>query len=335
MAQAICKSNPIRERVRPCVPADVGFLVPMRELNPIDHPCVWRGNELLAREDWLHKVDTDSLEELAPVLSGIQASLEDGCGAAMLRGFRAADDPRDAFLAIGQKIGTPISQSAAGDLVFSVRDAGHKDDDPRARGPNTRKKLSYHSDRCDVIGFMCLNQAKSGGENYLVSSAAIYNQILESRPDLLEVLMQPFYYLRHTVDTANEKPYCQQPVFSFTDGKFACNLLRVLIERAHATSELPDLSDLQREALDYIAELADSPQMHVSFMQQPGDILFLNNWVTLHRRSEFEDFPEEEKKRHILRLWLSVPNSRPLDPLFLDNYGAVGAGEIRGGMRAG
>jgi hypothetical protein len=74
--------------------------------------------------------------------------------------------------------------------------------------------------------------------------------------------------------------------------------------------------------------------MHASFMQQPGDLLFLNNWVTLHRRSEFEDYAEAEKRRHILRIWLSVPNSRPLDPLFLDNYGAIGAGEVRGGMRA-
>ena len=197
----------------------------------IDHPCVWRGDELLRREDWLHQIDTGCTEELAPVLAAIQRSLEDGCGAAMLRGFRADGDPREVFLALGGMVGTPISQSADGELVFSVRDAGHRDDDPRARGPNTRKKLSYHSDRCDVIGFMCLNQAKSGGENFLVSSAALYNEILARRPDLLEVLMQPFYYLRHTVDTANDKPYCRQPVFSFTGGKLACCLLRVLIER--------------------------------------------------------------------------------------------------------
>ena len=306
----------------------------MSDLHPINHPSVWRGDELLKRSDWLHEVDTDKVDDLAPLMAEIQSSLEDGCGATMVRGFRCTGDPRETFLAIGEKIGTPISQSATGEMVFSVRDAGHKDDDPRARGPNTRKKLSYHSDRCDVIGFMCLNQAMSGGENYLVSSGAIYNEILERRPDLLEVLMQPFYYLRHTVDTGNDKPYCRQPVFSFTEGKFACCLLRVLIERAHATPELPDLTEQQREALDLVAELADSPEMHVSFMQQPGDLLFLNNWVTLHRRSEFEDYEEEEKKRHILRIWLSVPNSRPLDPLFLDNYGAVGAGELRGGMRS-
>jgi hypothetical protein len=94
--------------------------------------------------------------------------------------------------------------------------------------------------------------------------------VLSAIRDSLEVLMQPFYYLRHTVDTANDKPYCCQPVFSFTGGHFACNLLRVLIERAHATPELPDLTEIQVEALDYLAELADSPDRHVSFMQQPA-----------------------------------------------------------------
>lgn len=70
------------------------------------------------------------------------------------------------------------------------------------------------------------------------------------------------------------------------------------------------------------------------FIQRPGDVLFLNNWVTLHRRTEFNDFPEPERKRHILRIWLSMPNSRPLDPMFRENYGAVEAGALRGGMRA-
>ncbi len=72
--------------------------------------------------------------------------------------------------------------------------------------------------------------------------------------------------------------------------------------------------------------------MHAGIRQQPGDMLFMNNWVTLHRRSEFEDYPEAERKRHILRVWISPPNNRPIDPLFMDNYGAVDAGCIRGGM---
>ena len=91
----------------------------------------------------------------------------------------------------------------------------------------------------------------------------------------------------------------------------------------------------QKEALDFLEEVASEPEMHCRFRQQPGDFLFLNNWVTYHRRTAFVDYPEPEKRRHILRAWLSVPNSRPLHPDFAANYGETAAGAIRGGMRAG
>ena len=93
------------------------------------------------------------------------------------------------------------------------------------------------------------------------------------------------------------------------------------------------MTPLQKEALDFLEEVAGEPDMHVKFAQKRGDILFLNNWVTLHRRTEFEDFKEPDRKRCLLRVWLSVPNSRPLDPMFQANYGAVEAGALRGGMK--
>ena len=202
-----------------------------------------------------------------------------------------------------------------------------------SRGPNTTKRLTFHTDRADVVGFLCLQQAREGGENEIASSMAVYNAILAQRPDLLAELMQPFYYLRHTVDTGNAQPWCRQPVFSFRDGYFACCLLRVLIERAHKHPELPDLTPKQVEALDLIESLAADERYKVRFRQQPGDLIWLNNWVVLHKRQAFTDWDEPARKRHILRLWLSMPDSRPLDPLFRENFGAVEAGAIRGGMR--
>ncbi|MBT4667862.1 MAG: TauD/TfdA family dioxygenase, partial [Opitutae bacterium] len=88
----------------------------------------------------------------------------------------------------------------------------------------------------------------------------------------------------------------------------------------------------QREALDFLEETAERDDLRVRFRQEPGDVLFLNNWVTFHRRTAFEDWPELERRRHLLRVWLSTPNSRPLDEAFKTNYGSVEAGSIRGGM---
>ena len=135
------------------------------------------------------------------------------------------------------------------------------------------------------------------------------------------------------MDSGNRLAFCEQPVFSFTEGRFACAFLRVLIDRAYADSTTPDMTPLQREALDFLEAVAAEPGMAIEFRQEPGDLLLLNNWVTLHRRTAFEDWPEPAKRRHILRIWLSMPNSRPLDPAFAAQYGNVAAGAVRGGMR--
>ena len=283
-------------------------------------------------------VDELPLPHLSHRLGAIREQLESGTGAVRMGGFPSDGltecGARLLFWALAVHLGTPVSQSAAGERVLSIRDAGFSSDDPRSRGPNTSKRLSFHTDRSDVVGFLCLRQARHGGENEVASSMAVYNEIRRERPDLLAALTEPFYYLRHTVDTGNDQPWCRQPVFSFRDGFFACCLLRVLIERAHDHPDLPDLTPHQGEALDLVESLADTDTMRLRFRQEPGDLIWLNNWLVLHKRQAFTDWSAPGRRRHILRAWLSMPNSRPIDPLFGDNYGAVEPGAIRGGMQS-
>jgi alpha-ketoglutarate-dependent taurine dioxygenase len=195
------------------------------------------------------------------------------------------------------------------------------------------KRLSFHTDRCDVIAFLCIQPARQGGETFVVSSAALHDELARRDPQALEMLKQPFPYLRHTVDAGNPKPYCELPVFSERDGHFAAHFLRVLIERADASDDAPSLTTEQRAALDTLEAVAEDPALHVSFHLEPGDVLLLNNWTTFHRRSEFVDAEEPAFRRHLLRIWLSMPNSRPLVDAFADHFGAVEAGALRGGMR--
>lgn len=299
---------------------------------PLQHPSVWNGDLLNNNPTW---ISTFNNRDVAT----IQEQLENGPGVVLLRGFPMGDhnkdSAREAFREWCSELGTLLSQNEKGDTLFDVRDAGFGKDDPRTRGPNTNKKLSFHTDRCDVIGFLCWKQALEGGENELISSMQLYNEIGRRRPDLLKVLMGPFVYKRHTVDLGNELPYVEQPIFSFQDGHFACSFLRVLINRAHADPALPNLSSEQIEAMDFLEAVAEEPHMSHRFHQEPGDVILLNNWVTLHRRSAFTDHEDPEEKRCLFRAWLSMPNSRPLDPRFTANFGAVGAGDVRGGFKVG
>lgn len=299
-------------------------------MDTLRHPSIWRDRELPRRPDWSSQFDETSPET-------IRDTLESGSGAMLLRGFpvgdHSEDSAREAFRSWCATLGTLVSQNEKGDTVFDVTDAAFGADDPRTRGPNTNRKLSFHTDRCDVIGFLCWKQARRGGENEIVSSMHLYNEIARRRPDLLAVLQQSFPYKRHTVDLGNEAAFCEQPVFSFRDGHFACSFLRVLIDRAHADPELPNLSPAQIEAMDFLESVAAEPGNAFHFRQEPGDILLLNNWVTLHRRSAFEDSGDPAEKRRLFRTWLAMPNSRPLDPRFEANFGATGPGEVRGGFR--
>ena len=333
----------------------------MPDTIPISGPAAWVGKEVTQREDWNFTLASKHLEEIRlavrqtattpltgigsaefslPILGQqllqIQHQLEHQSGVTILKGLPvddfSAEEAERIFWGLSTYIGTAVSQSASGERIFHVRDEGFKTGHPKARGPNTRKRLSFHTDRCDIIGFMCLQQAQSGGINQLVSSVSVYNQILHERPDLLKVLMAPYYYKRHNVDTGNRLPYCQQPIFSFRDGIFASAYLRVLIDRAYADNDLPPMTETQLEALNFVDEVAARKEMYVEFWQEPGDIVLLNNWITYHRRTEFIDFEDPAKRRHLLRIWLAAPNSRALDEMFRANYGAVEAGAIRGGM---
>ena len=247
---------------------------------------------------------------------------------------KSIDNAKVWFLSLCQKLGSPLSQNTEGDLVLSVKNAALDDNDQKVRGPNTNKKLSFHTDRCDVIAFLCLQPAKSGGENQIIESEKIEKVIKKERPDLHAILCHKFPYKTHTIDSANPLPFCEQPIFSWRDGFFACSYLRVLINRADQDPDCPNLSDVQIEALDFMDSVCERKELQTRLTLQRGDILFLNNWTTLHRRTAFEDFEDTEKKRHLLRIWLSMPNSRPLDESFLANFGSVEAGSLRGGIRS-
>jgi hypothetical protein len=56
-----------------------------------------------------------------------------------------------------------------------------------------------------------------------------------------------------------------------------------------------------------------------------------HNHQILHDRTGFEDWPEPERKRHLLRLWLCPPDGRPLSAAFAARYGTVEIGN-RGGI---
>ncbi len=183
-----------------------------------------------------------------------------------------------------------------------------------------------------MVGLFVLRTAKSGGMSIITSSVAIHDEIARTRPDLLEVLYQPFHWSWQGQEVPGTPPHYRQPIFTRQGDAFSCRYVRTHILSAQRFDDVPRLTPLQQEALALLDELAGSERFHFTMMFQPGDIQFLNNHVCLHSRTAFEDHEDEDRRRHLLRMWLSVPNSRALSPSLATIFQDQRAGAVRGGF---
>ncbi|WP_428390922.1 TauD/TfdA family dioxygenase [Lichenicoccus sp.] len=330
----------------------------------IENPADWRAADMEDKGEWVINLSSVQVAALDRALTTAKASgttldaltktnfpligfddlfadvlkrLEQGRGIAVIRGLPALnytkDDLRMMYWGIGRHVGVAVSQSSKGDLLGDVMDFGSDVNSSTGRGYMSRQHLGFHTDTSDVVALMVLRPAMSGGLSMICSSLAIRNEIARTRPDLLEILYQPFYWSWKGQQEPGASPYYQQPIYSEQDGKFSSRYIKTHILSAHEDHpELPKLTDLQHEAMSAIDHMALDPKFHFSMMFEPGDIQFLNNHVTMHSRSAFQDYAEPDRRRHLLRMWLSVPNSRALNPAMAPIYRDQTQGAVRGGF---
>ena len=207
-------------------------------------------------------------------------------------------------------LGVMLPQNKQGNLLEHVKDAGGDINTPNGRGYNSANKLGFHSDSADAFSLMCLSNGKSGGEHSIVSSVTLYNSILERRPDLAKELEFNFYRSRRGEIPDGEIPYIRQPVFSVTDGYFSARGASSTINRAQDLPEVPKLSEKQWEAINFFQQLCGELALKIDW--EPGDVSFVLNHVSLHARTAYEDWPEPDRKRHLLRLWINLDQKRPV-----------------------
>ena len=178
---------------------------------------------------------------------------------------------------------------------------------------------------------MCLRTAKAGGASFLVSALTVHNVLLKERPDLLETLYQPFNLDWRGENPEGEKPWYSCPMFSYHDGKVTSRITsRAFFESVSRWGDELAMSDKQREALDAVQEISGRPELRLAMDFKEGDMQFVNNHTVLHARESYEDYPEEKRKRHLLRMWISAPEGkrRELSPLLADRYRFVEMGGI-------
>ena len=268
-------------------------------------------------------------------LSELSIKLLDGIGFEVITGLPvyrySAEMIAIIFCGIGAYLGDARSQNSDGHLLGHVRDVGANPNDQNTRIYQTSQRQTFHTDSADVVGLLCVNEAKEGGDSLLVSAVTIFNQIVELRPDLVEYLFDPIATDRRGEVPTGELPFLTIPPLSLIDNLLTVFYQRQYIDSAQRFSGVLKLSKKHIEALDLFDSLANNTSLHLSMRLRPGDMQFVYNHAFLHDRTGFVDWTESTKKRHLLRLWLSMPNDRDLPECFKQRYGSIEVGN-RGGI---
>jgi hypothetical protein len=236
--------------------------------------------------------------------------LSDGRGFVLLRRFPidllTESEVELAYVGFGLHLGQPVSQNAAGELLTHIRDDRVPESGPKVRLYRTSKRQDFHTDGADIIGLLCLHKAKSGGESRIASSIEVYNELLRSRPDLLEVLYRPMCWDRQGGDDAGGPRWFELAPITDLDGVPRIFYIGWYIRDAQRHADVPRLTREQLEAMELLESIANDPSIHVEMDFEPGDVQLLNNGRILHAREAYEDDDDPAKRRHLLRLWLAA-----------------------------
>lgn len=304
---------------------------------PIRGQAAWHGDEMRGDPGWRFVLDERRVSELeraveVAIATGLptgelkasdfplpllrqdlaawRAELEWGRGFQVISGVPVSRwSEREAevfFWCFGLHLGRPGAQNREGDLLGHVTDTGQDREDPFVRLYQTSSDIAYHCDAADVVGLLCLRKARSGGGSRIVSSVSVYNALLERRPDLVPRLYEPFHL--DVREAKDGDPFRHLPI---PPCRHASGRLRTFYHSDYFRSvmrhdDVPRFSDDERALLDLYEEIARDDAMCLEMDLEVGDVQLLSNHTILHARTEYEDWDEPEKRRHLLRLWLSL-----------------------------
>ena len=343
----------------------MSLAMPETALRPVHAEHAWRGPDMARRSDWIRPLTAAEIEAMAqaverldatgidiaaitatdfqvPALQGLideirLASLH-GRGFILVRGMPVARWSKRqcgiAYFGLGAHLGEAMSQNALGHILGHVQDIGLDYNAPNNRGYQTAARLPYHTDSSDIVGLLCLKPSKAGGLSTIASSSAIYNAMLEQRPDLVAQLTSPVYRDRRGEVPEGAEPWYAVPVFNpMPDGALVTTYVRSAMRKAQRFAEVPRLTPRLEEACDMLDALAESPEIHLDMEFRPGDMQFINNHWVMHSRTAFEDFPEPENRRHLFRLWLACADGPDLPEVFTKHWQGANANGRPGGIR--
>jgi alpha-ketoglutarate-dependent taurine dioxygenase len=311
---------------------------PRMHTTPFSGPIVW-DRDSLAPEDGLVKLNAACLHEIDVMVQTLRTNplptmlLEPGefrleaCRTAMLQakqiletgvGFviidriptdkYSVDESKAVYWVLSQLVARPVAQSWDGKMIYDVCDMGR----PPGNGVRpdiTNAEQNFHTDNSyniyppDYVGLLCLQPAMEGGISSIVSFYTVYNEMLARSPELLSRLYQPYLFDRQREHAPDDATVLSHALFQNVGDRLVCRLSHRHVVNGYRMAGV-DLDSESEAALETLEAIMREPQWSREFFFEPGQIQIVDNVRCGHRRTAFTDFPEQERRRHLIRLWL-------------------------------
>ena len=305
---------------------------------------LWLGKDLARSQDWIYQLPPRAVDEvdaslrrlggrdaygpavtraefpltnIADDIAAMRQELGTGRGFVVIRGLPrerySENDLGLIFRGFGAQFGRELTQSFFGDRLGDIRDIS--DEIPERnmrRGYHSGGFQTAHTDpsgEVGIVAMLSLQMAKSGGESLIASAHTVHNMMLDWCPEFLALFYEGFVLRRPDSDAKGmgRPPLIGKvPGFCFENGWLNCDHQNGYIRRAEENGDA-SLDPKQRAALAVFTSLSNHPDVMLKMMLAPGDFQFINNRTILHGRGAFEDYAEKARRRHLYRLWLSVP----------------------------
>ena len=262
----------------------------------------------------LRKPSQFNIPELARVYKKVKNICDHGAGFAVIDGLPLDDftvkQMVDVYWTLGQYMGKNVAQKWDGTMIYDVTDTGKKFG-YGVRGSATSVELVFHTDNAfgisvpDYVGLLCKYPAKTGGLSRFCSLYMVHQRMEERYPAELRRLYQPVYYDRQAEHASGEAKTAFAPMFTWRDDRLRCRANSSLVRKGYQVRG--DQMDVSlQNALDAIDEVTTNKDLWIEAPLARGDVQYLNNHELGHYRSDFIDYDDKSKKRHLFRLWHRV-----------------------------
>lgn len=204
-------------------------------------------------------------------------------------------------------LGRPVAQKWDGTMLYDVRDTG-KALEYGVRRSVTNLELQFHTDGAwlplpaEFVGLLCLNAARDGGVSRFVSLITAHNEMRRRHPKLLPRLYRSFWWDRQAEHADGDDKVASHPIFRWDGRTLLCRYYDGLIRDGHDLRGEP-LDAEGEDALAAARAIVDDPRLWVELTIERGQLQYLDNRRFAHSRTEFRDWDEPDRRRHMIRVW--------------------------------